>query len=69
MYQIGTVVFGNWTIARNIGSGSFGAVYELRRQDFGETYRAALKVISVPQDNAEIQSLAAEGMSAADIRQ
>lgn len=69
MYQIGTVVFGNWTIANKIGSGSFGAVYELRRQDFGETYRAALKVISVPQDNAEIQSLAAEGMSLADIRQ
>lgn len=41
MYEIGSQVFENWTIARKIGAGSFGAVYEIQRQDFGETYRAA----------------------------
>jgi len=68
MYKIGDVVFGNWTIAGNLGSGSFGSVYEIQRRDFGETYRAALKVISVPHDRAELMSLAAEGMSREDIR-
>lgn len=68
MYEIGSKVFENWTISRKIGAGSFGAVYEIQRQDFGETYRAALKVISVPQNDAEIDSLRAEGLSPADIQ-
>lgn len=68
MYEIGSQVFENWTIARRIGAGSFGAVYEIQRQDFGETYRAALKVISVPQNDAEVDSLRAEGMSPGDIQ-
>lgn len=68
MYEIGSQVFENWTIARRIGAGSFGAVYEIQREDFGETYRAALKVISVPQNDAEIDSLVAEGMSPEDIQ-
>lgn len=68
MFQTGDKVFGSWTVAGALGSGSFGSVYEIRRQDFGETYRAALKVISVPHDRAEIASLKAEGMSQEDIR-
>lgn len=68
MYEIGSQVFENWTIMRKIGAGSFGAVYEIQREDFGETYRAALKVITVPQNDAEIESLRAEGMSPEDIQ-
>ena len=68
MYEIGSQVFENWTIQRRIGAGSFGAVYEIQREDFGETYRAALKVITVPQNDAEIDSLVAEGMSPEDIQ-
>lgn len=68
MYQIGEQVFGNWTIKRRIGAGGFGAVFEIQREDFGETYKAALKVISVPQNKAEIDALVAEGMSAPEIQ-
>ena len=57
-----------WKTVQLIGSGSFGAVYEIQREDFGEIYSAALKVISVPQDKSEIQSLREEGMSDAEIR-
>lgn len=67
MYEKGSHVFENWVITREIGAGSFGAVYEIQRQDFGETYRAALKVITVPQNDAEIDSLRSEGMSNEDI--
>lgn len=68
MYEIGSQVFEHWTIKRQIGAGSFGAVYEIQRQDFGETYRAALKVVSVPQSQAETESLRSEGMTPEDIR-
>ncbi len=64
-YQIGTTVFGNWVIEREIGKGSFGQVFEIGRNDFGEHYSAALKVITVPRDKNEVRSLVDDGMSAA----
>lgn len=63
MYDINSIVFNNWLIKRKIGAGSFGTVFEIQREDFGETYRAALKVISVPQSEAELQAVMDEGMS------
>ena len=68
-YHIGSVVFGSWTITRQIGKGSFGTVYEIQRQDFGEVYRAALKVITVPQSREELDAALAEGMSQAQAEQ
>lgn len=62
-YQIGSVVFGTWTIRRKLGEGSFGKVFEIQREDFGEVYKAALKIITVPQTEAEIQGAMEEGMS------
>ena len=38
-------------------------VYEIQREDFGEVYRAALKVITVPQSDVEFQGALDEGMS------
>lgn len=62
-YKIGDTVFGSWVISRKIGEGSFGRVFELKREDFGETYYAALKVIRVPGDKAELDSVLNEGMT------
>ena len=62
-YQIGDTVMNNWILVKKLGEGSFGKVYEIERQDFGETYRAALKIITVPQSGAEIQAVLEEGMS------
>jgi len=62
-YNHGAVVFDNWKIKRKIGEGSFGQVFEIQRQDFGETYHAALKVITVPQSEVEFQSALEEGMT------
>ena len=56
-YEIGEIVMKNWTIRRKLGEGSFGRVYENERKDFGETYYAALKVITIPQGEAELQSV------------
>ncbi len=68
-YQIGDTVMQNWVLHKKLGEGSFGKVYEVIREDFGETYRAALKIITVPQSEAEIQAALEEGMSPREAEQ
>lgn len=55
-------IFGAWTIKRKLGEGNFGAVYEIEREDFGTTYRAALKTITIPKNQAELDSILDDGM-------
>lgn len=50
-------LWAEWQIEYEIGSGAFGRVYKIRRQDIGGTYYAALKVISFPQNPEEINIL------------
>ena len=57
-YGIGAVVLGKWRIERKIGEGSFGTVYEIRREEFGQTYTAALKVITRPPERSGISGCA-----------
>jgi len=61
-YNIGDVVLGNWTLTQLIGEGSFGRVYEAEREDFGRKYKAAIKIISIPQNRSEIENIMADGM-------
>ncbi len=52
----------DWKAVKRIGNGSYGSVYEIERQDgFGHTEKAALKVISIPKEESDIDSLAANG--------
>jgi len=55
-------IWPEWKIEEQIGRGSFGVVYRAVRQSGNLTSYAAIKVISVPQDPAEIESLRAEGL-------
>lgn len=48
-------IFGVWYITKLLGRGSFGEVYEITREELGVTYKAALKVISVPQDEDDVK--------------
>lgn len=50
-----------WETVRLLGRGSFGAVYEIQRSFFSHTEKAALKVISIPQDEASIQEMYQDG--------
>ena len=56
-----------WNVVRVIGQGSFGAVYEIQREMFGKIESAALKVITIPQHNEEIQELRSEGYDDASL--
>ena len=55
-------IFGAWQIKRKLGEGNFGAVYEIEREDFGTTYHAALKTITIPKSRAELDSILDDGM-------
>ena len=50
-----------WETVGLIGRGSFGAVYEIRRDMFGEVEKAALKVISIPQNAGDIAEMRGDG--------
>ena len=55
-------VWPEWQIVRNLGEGSYGKVYEVVRNDLGGSFRAALKVISIPKNRSEYESILREGM-------
>jgi len=61
-YVIGTKVFGDWEIIREIGEGSYGKVFELKKEQFGITSKAALKLIRIPKTRAEIREALSDGM-------
>ena len=55
------ITWPGWETVGILGRGSFGAVYEIRREVFKDTERAALKVISIPQNNSDIDELYSDG--------
>jgi len=67
MLENGNKVFGNWTVEEKLGSGSFGTVYKIKREEFGKVYYAAMKVLKIPQDTDEQKRLRSEGMDDASI--
>lgn len=58
---------GNWQVDEFIGAGSYGKVYRLKREEFGETYLSALKLITIPQDQSEVRQMEYDGMDGASI--
>ena len=56
-------IWPDWKVEGQIGEGAFGKVYKAVRNDSDFTTYAAIKVITVPKSESEIESLQAEGMS------
>ena len=52
-YTIGTAVFNDWIIVREIGQGATGHVYEIKKNGCCEEIRSALKVIRIPKSPSE----------------
>lgn len=61
-------IWPEWQIVKQIGSGSDGVVYEAVRRNHSIKSHSAIKVISIPQKESEINSLRAEGLSNEAIR-
>ena len=55
-------IWPDWKIVRELGRGSFGAVYEIHRQNGSYLEKAALKVIRIPSNQAELLQLRADGL-------
>jgi len=66
MADLQKALWSDWETVRLIGEGSFGKVYEIYRNQFGVEERSALKVISIPQSDSEVQSLKNDGMTDSD---
>lgn len=57
-----TPLWGTWEIDALIGQGSYGKVYRAKRTEFEKTYYSAIKHISVPSSQNEVEALFAEGI-------
>lgn len=55
-------IWPEWKIVKQIGRGSYGVVYEAVRKEFDITNEAAIKVITIPLDSSELDSLRSEGL-------
>lgn len=62
-YRIGTVVFNDWVIVREIGKGATGCVFEIQKTGTDAEIRSALKVIQIPRSQSDVKAVMAEGMS------
>ncbi|MCR5735695.1 MAG: serine/threonine protein kinase [Lachnospiraceae bacterium] len=61
-------VWPEWSIVKKIGKGAYGVVYEAKRVDHAVESQAAIKVITIPENESELASLRAEGLSEDDTR-
>lgn len=57
-----------WHIIKRLGNGSYGSVYEIQRQIYGETESAAVKILNIPKDESEVELLRASGYDDVSIR-
>lgn len=62
-----TSISPEWEIVDLLGTGAYGNVYKIKKEDVSGTYYAALKVISFPQSESEIESMRNEGKSDKEI--
>lgn len=53
----------SWYIDGVIGEGSYGSVYRIVREEFGQKYFSALKIISTPKNQNELKQVMMEGMT------
>ncbi len=54
-------VWPEWTAEEKLGEGAYGSVYKCVRRERGITSYCAIKVITVPHDSSELDSLKLEG--------
>lgn len=56
-----------WQITELIGTGSFGKVYKAERSEYGNTHYCAIKMISVPKNEEEINQVISSGVDSKEI--
>ena len=69
MSLVRTVGWPGWETVRRIGSGGFGTVYEIQQDIYGDVEKAALKVITIPHCEDEVDYLRCKGLTDDNITQ
>ena len=57
-----SAVWPEWKVVEQLGEGSYGKVYKAVREGHGVTSSSAIKIISIPQSDAELASMRSEGL-------
>ena len=57
-----SLVWPEWRLEKQLGRGSYGVVYKAIRKDSNVVSHAAIKVISIPSDSSEVDSIRNEGL-------
>ena len=57
-----STIWPEWQAVAQLGEGSFGKVYKVTREEHGVVSTAAVKIISIPQSDAELSSIRSEGL-------
>ena len=55
-------LWGAWYVDEQLGEGSYGKVYKVHKEEFGRTYEAAVKMLSIPQNESDILQAKSEGL-------
>ena len=58
----------DWKIVKYLGGGGYGKVYEIERTFFGIQEKAALKIVSRPKDESEIEGYYGKDYDKAEVR-
>ena len=61
-------LWGSWYVDSMLGEGSYGKVYKVHREEFGKTYEAAVKMLSIPQSETELRQAKSEGLDSVSAR-
>lgn len=69
MSELRSVSWPGWEIVGIIGRGSFGTVYRIQREVYGDLEEAALKVIVIPRSEDEVDYLRCSGLDDQSITQ
>lgn len=57
-----------WTLTEFLGEGAYGKVFKARRNGMKGEFYSAIKKITIPKSQTEVQSLLGEGMTEASVR-
>ena len=63
-----STIWPEWKVVEKLGEGSFGKVYKIVKEGHDAASSAAVKVLSIPQNESDLASLQAEGFSDAGAR-
>lgn len=62
-------VWPEWKITEKIGEGSFGKVYKAQRTEKGRSFYSAIKILTIPANKSELDSIRAESSGEASTRE